>query len=79
MPKAVWRLRGSTDRVVEGFVEQTASKVHAVSVVLGQETFLHEVYPDEAGAMRRAAQVRKRLLKGGGWIDATDHVVASRR
>ena len=67
MQRTVWRLSGSTDKVVECCVDQTASKAHAITVVLGPEMFLHETYPDEASAVRRAMQVRDRLLKGGGW------------
>ena len=67
MPNTVWRLRGSADKVVECSLDETISKAHAVTVVLGRETFLRETYPDEASAMTRAMQVRERLLKSGGW------------
>ena len=70
MHKAVWQLQGTTNKVVECHVDLTASKAHAVTVVLGPETFLHETYPDATSAMQRAMQVRDRLLKGGGWTIA---------
>ena len=67
MPNTVWRLRGSTDKVLECCVARTASKAHTVTVVLGHETFLRETYPDETSALSRARQVQKGLLKGGRW------------
>ena len=75
MPNMLWRLRGSTDKVIECCVAPTASKVHAVTVVLGSETFLNECYPDAASATRRAMQVREGLLKGGGWTDVAQAAV----
>jgi hypothetical protein len=44
-----------------------ASTLHAVTVVLGHETFLNECYPDERSARTRALQVRDGLLKSGTW------------
>jgi hypothetical protein len=66
-PRTIWRLRGSTNRVVECSVAPTTSTVHAITVVLGSETFLNECYWSAASAERRAMQVRDDLLKGGGW------------
>jgi hypothetical protein len=45
MRKSLWRLRGMTDNIVECRVEPTPARVHAVTVVLGAETFLNECYP----------------------------------
>lgn len=67
MLNTVWRLRGSTDKVIECFVAPTAATVHAVTVVFDCETFLNECYPDEASATSRALQVRDGLLKSGIW------------
>jgi hypothetical protein len=67
MPNTLWRLRGSTDKVIECCVAPTAATVHAVIVVLGSETFLNECYPDAASATRRAMQVRDGLLRSGRW------------
>lgn len=68
--KPVWRLKGLTERLVECFVKPTPHRLHAVRIVFGSETFLDEYYPDIASAMRRATQVRDRLLKSGGWTPA---------
>ena len=38
-----------------------------MTVIIGQETFLSETYPDEASARNRAMQVRDRLLDSGDW------------
>ena len=67
MPSTVWRLRGSTDKVLECCVACTPSNGHALTVVLGHETFLQETDPDETSALSRATQVRDNLLEGGGW------------
>ena len=67
MPNPLWRLRGSTDKVIECSVVPTEATVHAVTVVFGSETFLNECYPDAASATRRAMQVRDGLLANGGW------------
>ena len=67
MPNTLWRLRGSTDKVIECCVDLTPSKSHALTVILGRETFLDETYPDESSARTRALQVRDGLLKRGGW------------
>ena len=75
MPNTVWQLHGSTDKVIECRVAPTAAKVHAVTVVLGSETFLHECYPDAASAMRRAMQVREGLLKNGTWTEVAQRAV----
>ena len=72
MPKTVWRLRGATGKVLKCCVARTASKAHAVTVVLGQETLLQEGYLDETSALSRVRHVRDRLLKGGGWT-AVNH------
>lgn len=63
----VWRLRGSTDKIVAGILGRTTSRAHVVTVVLGADTFLYETYPDAASAMGRAMQVRDALLKSGVW------------
>ena len=67
MSNTLWRLRGSTDKVIECCVDRTVSKLHAITVVVGHETFLSECYPDETSARTRALQVRDGLLKSGGW------------
>ena len=67
MPNTLWRLRGSAEKVIECRVDRTASTLHAVTVVFGHETFLHECYPDASSAQTRALQVRDGLLKKGGW------------
>lgn len=67
MPNTLWRLRGSTDKVIECCVSRTASALHFVTVILGHETFLDECYPDETSARTRAVQIRDGLLKTGGW------------
>ena len=67
MPNTLWRLRGSTDQVVECSVDRTVSKLHAITVVLHRETVLSECYPDETSARTRALQVLDGLLKHGGW------------
>jgi hypothetical protein len=67
MPNTLWRLRGSTDKVIECRVDRTASTLHAITVVLGHETFLNECYPDANSARTRALQVRDGLLKSGAW------------
>ncbi len=67
MNRIVWRLRGSTDKIVECCLEHTTYNLHAVTVVLGRETFLEEAYPDVRSATERAASVRDRLLASGGW------------
>ena len=68
----VWQLRGSRDKVIECHVEPAVWTAHALTVLLGKETFLYEAYPDEASALGRAMQVRERLLQGGGWTAVTD-------
>ena len=73
MGKIAWRLRASTDRIVECRVTHTASMAYSVTVVFGSETFLHETYPDEASAGSRAMQVCQRLVKSGVWTDAPRH------
>ena len=67
MPNTVWRLRGSTDQVLECSVTRTPSRAHALTVVLRRQTFLQETYPDEPSALSRARQMRDGLLEGGGW------------
>ena len=67
MPNTVWQLRGLTDKVLECHVNRTPTKAHALTVVLGHETFLHETYPDESSALSRARQVCERLVNGGSW------------
>ena len=67
MTNTVWRLRGSTDKIVECHVERTPSMIYALTVVFGRERLLDEPYPDAASATSRAMDVRERLLKGGGW------------
>ena len=74
MPKTVWVLRGSTDKVVECCLAQTPSNAHALSVVRGRETYLFETYPNEVSAVERAMQVRDGLLKSGGWSIASDQM-----
>ena len=66
-PNTLWRLRGSTNKLIECWVSRTASKLHAITVVFGHETILSETYPDESSARRRAMQGRDGLLKVGGW------------
>ena len=67
MPKTLWQLRGSTNKVIECHVDRTAFGLHAITVVLGQEALLSETYPDETSARSRAMQVRYWLLKSGTW------------
>ena len=67
MSKTIWRLQSSTHKLVECCVEETASKLHAVTIVLGSETFLNECHPDAASALRRAMHVRDGLLMSGDW------------
>lgn len=71
MSKTIWRLRESLNNVVECCIDETQSKSHTLTVRLGPETFLHETYPDEAGATKRAIQLRDWLLKNGAWTDAS--------
>jgi hypothetical protein len=73
MGKVAWRLRGSTDKLLECRVQHIASMAYSVTVVFGSETFLHETYPDEGSATSRAMQVYQRLVKSGAWTDATRH------
>lgn len=68
--KVVWRLRGSTDKLLECRVQRIAWMAYSVTVVFGSETFLHETYPDEGSATSRAIQVCQRLVKSGTWTDA---------
>lgn len=75
MRNVLWRLRGSADTVIECSVNRTPSKSHAITVVLGHETFLTETYPDETSARSRATQVRDGLLKSGGWTVVTHAAV----
>ena len=70
MSTTVWRLNGTTNKVIDCCVTQTPSSAHAVVVSLGRETILNETYPDEASTIRRAIQIREGLLKGGGWTIA---------
>ena len=67
MPNTLWRLRGSTDKVIECRVDRTYSTLHAITVVVGHETFLNECFPDASSAQTRALQVRDGLLKSGWW------------
>ena len=64
----VWRLHSAKQQIVECSVHQTMSKLYAVTVTIGSEILLDESYPDSAGAMRRAMQVRNRLIESGGWV-----------
>lgn len=70
LPKTIWRLEGSSQGVVECYIDQTPSKSYAVTVVLGTETFLRETFPDKPGAEKRALFVRDGLLKNGPWTAA---------
>jgi hypothetical protein len=70
--EAAWRLAGSTAKVVECFVQPTASTLHQVSVVFGGEMLLTESYPDSASAMTRATQLREGLLNSGTWTVAPE-------
>ena len=63
----VWRLRRAAEKLVECSVRQTVSKLYTVTVVIGSEACLDEIYPDSVSAMRRAIDIRERLLKSGGW------------
>jgi len=71
MSTTVWRLLSARHKIVECSVVPTAPPVHAVTVVMGPETFLNECYPDAESAMRRAWQVRDGLLEEGDWMDAS--------
>jgi hypothetical protein len=62
-----WRLRSSKNTVVECRIRPTVSKLYTLNVVMGSETVLDEIYPDAASALRRAAQVRDRLMGSGEW------------
>ena len=62
----VWRLHGTTAKYVECRVRQTALRLYAVTVMRGSETLLSECYPDTPSAMKRATDIRDRLL-GNGW------------
>jgi hypothetical protein len=75
--EAAWRLAGSTAKVVECFVQPTASTLHEVSVMFGGEMLLTESYPDSASAMTRATQLREGLLKSGTWTLAPDGAAAA--
>ena len=68
-----WRLRNVKSRLVECRIRQTVSKLYALTVVSGSETFLDEIYPDSTSAMLRATQVRDGLLRSGDWTDVDDH------
>ena len=70
MATTVWRLNGSTNKVLDCCVTQTPSSAHALEVIVGRETLVHEAYPDKASALRRATQIREGLLKDGGWTIA---------
>lgn len=76
MTHTVWRLRGSTDKIVECCIVQRISKAYAVTVVLGPETFLDESYPDAPSASRRAMEIRDRLLASGGWTTVAEAAVS---
>lgn len=67
MPNTLWRLRGSTDKVIECCVDRTDSTLHSITILLNHETLLNECYPDDTSARTRALQVRDGLLKSGGW------------
>jgi hypothetical protein len=67
-----WRLRGSKSTFVECRITQTVSKLYALTVVSGSETFLDEIYPDATSAKLRATQVRDRLLGSGDWTSVSD-------
>ena len=75
MPNTLWRLRGSTEKILECCMAPTAATVHAVTVVFGSETFLNECYPDAASATRRGMQIRDGLLESGGWTVVGDAAV----
>jgi hypothetical protein len=70
--EAAWRLAGSTAKVVECFVQPTASTLHEVSVRFGGEMLLVESYPDSASALTRATELRDGLLKSGTWTLAPE-------
>ena len=74
-----WQLRGSKSTLVECRIRQTPSKLYAMTVVSGVETFLNEMYPDSTSAMRRALQVRDQLLRSGNWTTVSDQPASGRR
>ena len=59
-------------KLVECLVRQTMSKLYTVIVVTGGETLLDEIYPDSVSALRRATQVRDRLIESGDWTVARE-------
>ena len=72
MSRTVWRLIGSTNRVIECSVKRSPAAAYTVVVMMGRETFLYETYPDERSATVRTVQIREGLLKGGGWAVVAD-------
>lgn len=66
----LWRLRGDTLRNIVCLTFTTASGVTALQIELEGETLLHEVYPDDRSATRRAAYIRDTLLRDGWLLDA---------
>jgi hypothetical protein len=68
-----WRLRNSKSTLVKCRIRPTVSKLYALTVVSGSETFLDEFDPDSTSAMLRAMQVRDGLMRSGDWTDVGDH------
>src|SRR5688572_27306566 len=73
--KPVWTLHGATAQSVECCVRPTALRLYAVTVMRGAETFLSECYPDTPSAMKRATEIRDRLLSSG-WSDSAKAVMS---
>ena len=77
--RTVWRLYSPNDKVVECAVEPTASKAHELTIVLDSEPILNECFRDAASAIKRAMQVRDRLLESRGWKVAVDAAAVDNR
>ena len=60
----VWRLRGETEKAVEGYVTP-AGAGWLVRVVRNYESVLTETYPDAGTAVARAGQLRDGLVAKG--------------
>ena len=71
MATPIWSLNGSTNKVVECFLEPKSSTLYVVTVEYGNETFLNETYPTRASATTRVKDVRDRLLRTGDWTMGT--------
>lgn len=70
-PKHFWRVYAKPRKLVECSVTLPVEGLCTVTVVVGPETILMERYPDFESAMRRATEIRERLLQNGGQPETT--------